>query len=163
MEILPFDEEQLPSSLYLPEDDEEKAGWVPGIIIACGNGLRLDVAPVPVVLPSDLDRNLPLEQKREMLMRSLSPTIPNLNEEAMVVNVTQCVPMLLVPGQEVIVEKYSGRKFRIQGRNFRTMAQVDCIQPTGRFYRWDEEEGWIQRDLAAEQAAREANGKILRP
>jgi len=76
---------------------------------------------------------------------SVSPQCPVINEVSMVYRVHQQVPMVLQPGQEIIVEKYSGRKYRMLGRNFRTMAQVDCLQPTGRFFDWDQSLGWVER------------------
>jgi len=145
MEVFDFEEEQLSCGLFLPPDDEERAGWVPAIIIAVGNGMVLDQPPHHFVLPSDLDRSLPLEKKQEILASSVSPQCPVINEVSMVYRVHQQVPMVLQPGQEIIVEKYSGRKYRMLGRNFRTMAQVDCLQPTGRFFDWDQSLGWVER------------------
>ncbi len=159
LEVFDFEEELLPSGLVLPPDDEERAGWVPAIVIRAGDGMKLDEAPHAFVFPSDMDRSATPEQKREMMVKSIGWACPTINEVAMIRQLPKHVPMVLQPGQEIIVEKYSGRKYRMAGRNFRTMAQVDCLQPTGRWFRWDDKDGWIERDLDAEQAAAEAEAR----
>jgi co-chaperonin GroES (HSP10) len=170
VEMVAYDEEALPSGLFLPEGTEEQRGWHVGIVWTIGNGHRLDVPDVPVILDNDmledveldpqlvhLSRNKKRELIHERLARATNPSGMNFgNTKQMAIRWQANVPMFFSLGEAIAVERYSGRQATAAGRVFKCVNQVDCLFSFGQFFRWDESVGWVERDLVAEEAAARA-------
>jgi co-chaperonin GroES (HSP10) len=191
IEILPVSEEKLSSGLFLPEAGEERKGWAVGVVVAVGNGHRLETPDQyiaiaekyqcdPQVDPDvefgdDLDtrakKSAARQQRRMAIMQTTN--IAAIGDDSMVVRYPSAVPMFFQFGEIVYVEKYSGRPLIIGGREFRIVNQVDVLSSSGRYAKLKEDgETWEERDLEQEAKDRAQvdnvrrlieNGKIKLP
>jgi co-chaperonin GroES (HSP10) len=133
VQVLDFDEEKLPSGLYLGESAEGTQGWAAGVIIAVGNGHRLEVADQAVVMPEGYvpDPSLTDEQQMARRIGALGYGTPAMGDNSTIQRVASAVPMFFSVGMVIFMEKYSGREFPVRGRKYRFVSQVDCLGDTG--------------------------------
>jgi co-chaperonin GroES (HSP10) len=134
LEMIDYDDDALPHGLVLPQvgGHDLVSIPIPALVLAAGNGHRLETSDPAVVMPETAqDPTLTPEQRRAQRAAQISYIHPAIGDNSVVFRPLATVPMFFAPGQVIFVEKYSGREFHLKGRTYRYMNQVDCLGWTG--------------------------------
>jgi co-chaperonin GroES (HSP10) len=120
--------------LLVPEREEQARGWAVGVVVARGDGTRLDMPDLAVVMPEKMHEDPNDDEPTKMLKRIAimgQARSTFLGEESVVVRPKATVEMYCEIGEVVFVERYSGRQFEVGGKQYRFVNQVDTLSRTG--------------------------------